>query len=76
VQLVPQLIPVGVLVTVPEPVRATVSAAVAVNVPLTVVFAFSVTTQGFAVPHPPPVHPLNTHPAAGVAVSVTPVPTV
>jgi hypothetical protein len=71
------LIPVGALVTVPEPVFVTVSVAVAaVKVALTVVLAFSVTTQGFAVPQPPPVHPLNTHPAAGVAVSVTAVPTV
>ena len=71
---VPQLMPVGALVTVPLPVPDlfTVRSNDWTTKPaVTVVSAVSVTTQ---VPMPlqtPPVQPVNVEPAAGVAVRVT-----
>jgi hypothetical protein len=75
-QVAPQLIPPTLLVTVPVPVPAgvTVRANVGTNVAVTVVLAFSVTAQVPVPEHPPPLHPVNAEPAAGVAVNVTTVP--
>jgi hypothetical protein len=73
----PQLIPAGLLVTVPVPVpaRLTVSANVCgVNVAVTAVAAVRVTTQLPVPLQPPPLQPVNADPALGVAVSVTTVP--
>ena len=74
---VPQLIPVGALVTVPVPVPAfvTVNANVfaAVNVAVTAAAAVTITTQA-PVPVHAPLHPANVDPVAGTAVNVTIVP--
>jgi hypothetical protein len=73
-QLAPQLIPAGVLVTVPlpAPVFVTVSPKLAgPKLAVTVVAAASVTVQVPIPAHPPPLHPANVLPAAAVAVSVT-----
>src|SRR5436305_412077 len=75
-QVVPHSMPAGELVTVPdpEPPRVTESVCtVCANVAVTVWSAPSVTTQGF-VPEQAPLQPVNVEPAAGVAVSVTTVP--
>lgn len=77
--VVGQLIPAGALVTVPVPVpaSATVNAKPFVfelKVALTAVAAFNVTTQVPVPVHPPPLHPANVEPSAGLAVSVTCVP--
>jgi hypothetical protein len=76
----PQLMPEGLLLTVPVPLPefVTVSFAVvgpvaAVKVAVTVVAAESVTLQAPA-PEQPPDHPANVEPWLGVAVSVTTVP--
>lgn len=81
-----QLIPAGVLVTVPVPFPVppdTVAGEIAsakVPVPLlkvavTVVFAVSVTLHVFAVPlQPPPLHPPKTDPEPGVSAKGTTVP--
>ena len=76
-QFGPQLIPVGVLVTVPFPAPAleTVSVKVCtVNVAVTVVAAETVTVQAPVPVHPPPLQPVKVEPAAGVAVRVMVVP--
>jgi hypothetical protein len=74
--VVGQLIPVGALVTVPVPVpaSATVKAKPLVfelKVAVTVVAAFNVTTQVPVPAQPPPLHPANVEPSAGLAVKVT-----
>src|SRR5882724_11840233 len=68
----PQLMPAGLLVTVPEPAPAgeTVGAKVAV----TPVAAVSVTVQGAVPVQPPPVQPVKAEPSPALAVSVTEVP--
>ncbi len=76
-QVVPQLMPAGLLVTVPLPVPARTTASETpptLNVAVTVVFAVRVTLQVPVPLHPPPLHPAKLEPAAGVAVSVTLVP--
>src|SRR2546428_7906962 len=72
-QSAPQVIPPGVLVTVPPPVPAlvTVRMKVGVKVAVTVVAALMVTVQVPVPEQPPPLQPLKVEPAAGVAVSVT-----
>jgi len=45
-----------------------------VKVAVTVVAALTPTVQLLAVPHPPPVHPLNVYPVPAVSVSSTCVP--
>src|SRR5881628_498365 len=79
VQVAPQLMPAGLLVTLPAPVPAleTVSVKVCrVKVAVTVVAAESVTTHDPVPEHPPPLQPVKVEPAAGAAVSVTAVPLV
>jgi phage tail protein X len=76
-QVVPQLMPAGALVTVPDPApaRLTVSAKDwRAKFAVTDVAAFIVTVQVPVPEHPPPVQPVNAAPAEGVAVSVTAVP--
>jgi hypothetical protein len=76
VQVVPQLIPEGALLTVPLPVPAlpTVRAtACEANVAVTVVAAVMVTVQG-PVPVHPPLQPVNVDPAGMTAVKLTAVP--
>jgi hypothetical protein len=72
-----QLIPVGALVTVPEPVPVlpTVSVRViVVNVAVTDRSALIVTVHAPVPEQLPPLQPANVEPAAGVAVNVTIVP--
>src|SRR2546426_8943708 len=72
-QIAPQEMIAGVLVTVPAPAPAvaTVRTKADAKVAVTVVAAETVTTQ-VAVPlHPPPLHPTNSEPPPGAAVSVT-----
>jgi hypothetical protein len=74
-QVPPQSIPAGLLVTVPEPLPASVTvrigaATFTLNVAVTDVFAFSVNTHE-AVPVQAPDHPANVDPAIAVAVRVT-----
>src|SRR5213594_3855074 len=73
VQVAPQSMPAGVLVTVPAPapVLETVRTKVGVNVAVTAVAAVRVTMQGPVPVQPPPLQPVNAEPRAGVAVSVT-----
>jgi hypothetical protein len=76
-QALPQLMPAGVLVTVPlpEPARFTVSANDGtVNAAVTAVAALTVTTHVPVPLQPPPLHPVNVDPAATDAVSVTTAP--
>src|SRR5438093_1481174 len=75
-QVAPQVMPAGLLVTVPAPAPAleTVSVKVGVKVAVTVVAAETVTTHDPVPEHPPPFQPLKVEPAAGAAVSVTAVP--
>jgi hypothetical protein len=76
VQSTPQLIPDGVLPTVPEPVPLVVTVSVtgvSVNVAVTVVAALTVTAQ-LPVPEQAPPQPMKVEPAAGVAVRVKGVP--
>src|SRR5207253_1418283 len=70
------VIPAGALVTVPDPVPAslTVRAKVGVKVAVTAVAAETVTTHVPAPLHPPPLQPVKAEPAAGLAVRVTAVP--
>jgi hypothetical protein len=75
-QVAPQLMPAGLLVTVPEPVPLLVTdsvTGVAVNVAVTEVAALMVTAQ-VPVPEQAPLQPAKVEPAAGAAVSVTAVP--
>jgi len=79
-QIVPQLIPEGLLVTVPAfagPDRVTLNitggGGKVLKVAVTAVFAFKVTWQD-PVPWQAPLHPAKDEFAAGVAVSVTCVP--
>ena len=70
----PQLIPAGVLVTVPEPDVVTVSAYVTtVNVAVTA-RAWSIVTVQAPVPVQAPLQPVNAWPVVGDAVSVTDAP--
>ncbi len=71
----PQLIPAGLLVTVPVPVPnfETVSASCGVKVAVTFSAALMVTLQA-PVPVQAPLQPVNTEPAAGVAARLTTVP--
>jgi len=77
-QTVPQLIPAGVLVTVPVPVpesdTVSVGNAAIVNVAETDALLFKVTLHE-PVPVQAPPHPPKTKPEAGVGVNVTWVPT-
>jgi hypothetical protein len=77
-QAVPQLIPDGELVTVPDPEPAvdTVSVWVRAKFAVTVVLAFSVTWHVPVPEQPPPDQPAKAEPVAGAAVSVTTVPLV
>lgn len=76
-QAVPQLIPAGLLVTVPLPVPALFNVSVKVcvgcglNVAVQETFAVIVNEP---VPQPVPLKPAKTEPAAAVAVSITAVP--
>ena len=74
----PQLIPTGLLVTVPLPLPAFVTVRVytytCVKLALTACAALIVTTQVPVPLHPAPLHPLNVDPLADVAVKVTCVP--
>jgi len=79
VQAVPQLMPTGVLVTVPLPVPDLVTVSAkddCTKVAVTVVAALSVTTQVLVPVQPPPLQPLNVEPVCGDAVRVTTVPIV
>jgi hypothetical protein len=74
-QVVPQSIPAGLLVTVPSPTPALVTVRVnelgAAKLAVTVWSAF-ITTIHEPVPlQPPPLQPVNVEPAAGAAVRVT-----
>jgi hypothetical protein len=73
---VEQLIPAGVLVTVPVPPPAsvTVSANPVVKLSVTSVAALMARVQGFVPEQPPPLHPAKKKPVPGVAVSVICVP--
>ena len=76
-QVAGQEMPVGALVTVPVPAPAVLTVSAnedCMKVAVTVVAAFSVTAQAPVPEHPPPLHPVNVDPAAGVAVSETAVP--
>src|SRR2546425_681738 len=76
-QLEPQLMPAGVLVTVPMPALETVSVKVwSVKVAVIVVAAEIVTVQVPVPVHSPPLQPVKAEPASGVAVSVTTVPSI
>lgn len=75
-QVAPQSMPAGALVTVPAPLPAfdTVSAAVATNVAVTLVASTTSTWHGPEVPEQAPLQPAKRAPDAAVAVSVTVVP--
>ena len=75
---VPQLMPLGLLLTLPEPLFTTLrvyldGAGAGAKVAVAVAFAVSVKLQA-AVPVQAPLQPLNTMPASGVAVRLTGVP--
>jgi len=79
VQVLPQLIVPGLLVTVPLPVPARVTVSVYVviklNVAVQVILPVIVKlTLGLAVVQPVPDQPANTEPVAGAAVRLTRVP--
>jgi len=77
VQFLVQLIPAGVLVTVPFPHPAKLTVRVTdcgLKVAVTVVEAVSVTVQVPVPLHPPPLHPLKVDPVAAVAARATAVP--
>src|SRR3989442_1646644 len=68
------MIPTGVLVTVPSPVPALLTARVKVwrsKVAVTVVAALRVTVHAPVPVQPPPLQPVNVESAAGVAVTAT-----
>ena len=71
-----QLIPAGVLVTVPEPdvVTDTVTCGAVANVAVTRGADAPIVKLHVPVPVQSPLHPVNTEPAAGVAVKATAVP--
>src|SRR2546425_6932196 len=74
-QLEPQLMPSGVLVTVPVPALETVNVKVwSVKVAVIVVAAEMVTVQVPVPVHPSPLQPTNSEPPSGDAVSVTVMP--
>jgi hypothetical protein len=77
VQVVPQSMPEGELVTVPLPILETArEKVIGANTALTLTLLFRVTVQ-FPVPlppQPPPLQPTNLEPAAGLALRVTDVP--
>jgi len=75
-QVLPQLMPAGLDVTVPPPVPAfvTVSAGARAKVAVTDLAASMVTWQVPAVPEQAPLHPVKADPTAAVAVRVTTVP--
>src|SRR5437867_12143638 len=68
--------PAGVLMTVPAaaPAVVTVRTEVGVKVAATAVVAVSVSVQGPVPEQAPPLQPVKTDPAAGVAVMVTTLP--
>jgi len=72
-QLVPQLIPAGLLVTVPvpEPLKVTVRGYVVKAKVAVTDCGPLIVTEHVLVPVQPPLHPVNVDPTAGVAVSVT-----
>src|SRR5258708_38649091 len=73
-QVTGQPIPLGALVSVPPPVPALVTVrgtGGTVKVAVTVVAAATVTTHVPVPEHPPPLQPVNTLPAVGVAARVT-----
>src|SRR6185436_8235767 len=75
-QVAPQLMPAGLLVTVPEPAPLLVTESVTgsrLKVAVTEVVALTVTAQ-VPVPEHAPLQPAKEEPAAGVAVRVIPVP--
>src|SRR5207249_3856476 len=77
VQVTPQSIPAGVLVTVPVPVPLGVTVRAkpcGAKVAVTVVAAVTVTVQGSVPLHPPPLQPVKTEVASGFAVNTTAVP--
>src|SRR5213076_756951 len=76
VQLAPQLMSPGMLVTVPvpSPLRPTVSEKIGVKVAVTVAAADIVTVQGPMPVQPPALQPAKTELVPGVAVSTTTVP--
>jgi len=76
-QVVPQLIPVGELVTVPLPLPDLVTLSAKdgkVKVAVTDAAAFIVTIQVPVPVQPPPLQPVNVEPVVAAAVSVTTVP--
>lgn len=79
-QVAPQLMPDGLLVTVPLPVLVTVSTYVGCddkpNVAVTLLAASIVTLQVPVPLQPPPLQPVNVLPEPGLAVKVTPAPAV
>ena len=74
--MAPQVILVGLLVTVPTPAPAaeTVSANVRVKAAVMEVAAVMATTHGAVPRQSPPAQPVNTEPGAGLAVRATAVP--
>jgi hypothetical protein len=75
VQVPGQLIPPGLLVTLPGPLMATVSAmGLELKVAVTEAVAFTVMLHVAVLPLHDPPQDANVYPAAGVAVSVTAVP--
>lgn len=78
VHVLGQLIPAGLLVTVPVPVPDSVTVKVSVgllNVAVTVVFVVSVTLHTPPVgAHPPPLQPANTDPVPATCDMFTTVP--
>src|SRR5436309_15109207 len=72
--MTPQSMPAGALVPVPiaVPLGMSVTAKLCTaKVTVTVVAAVTVTTQGSVPLHPPPLQPVKTEPASGVAVNET-----
>jgi hypothetical protein len=70
-----QLIPDGLLVTVPDPLPPTATEraklGTAVNVAVTLILVFMVMTQVSVLTPHPPLHPAKAEPAAAEAVKVT-----
>lgn len=65
-----QVIPAGLLVTVPEPDVVTVSGRGGLKVAVTAVAAAIVITQVDVLPLQAPPHPANVYPVAGVSVNM------